>query len=164
MPPVQTSNFDALVTIWADTEVTRFLLCRGIPVPKERTKIAIASFIEHWEKYSYGVWAIVENSSAKMIGYCGLRYLDELNETEVLYGLQKSHWGRGIVTRAAKAAVSFGFDNANLNRIIALAFPDNQASIRVMEKSGFCYEKSISVFNLDVICYSIETKENEVAK
>ncbi|MDF5729170.1 MAG: GNAT family N-acetyltransferase [Rhizonema sp. PD38] len=135
-----------------------------MPVPKERTNIAIASFIENWKKYSYGVWAIVENSSDKMIGYCGLRHLDELNDTELLYGLQKSHWGRGIATQAAKAAVSFGFDNANLNRIIALACPQNRASIRVMEKSGFCYEKSMRVFNLNVVCYSIEGNKNEVAK
>ncbi|MDF5718850.1 MAG: hypothetical protein PUP93_34545 [Rhizonema sp. NSF051] len=35
MRPVQTSNFDALVTIWADTEVTRFLPSRAIQLQKK---------------------------------------------------------------------------------------------------------------------------------
>ena len=89
-----------------------------------------------------------------MIGYCGLRYLDELNEVEVLYGLAKAYWGKGIATQAALAAISYGFNVANLDRIIAMAKPANQASRRVIEKAGLKYEKQIHIFNLEVLYYS----------
>lgn len=76
---------------------------------------------------------------------------------ELLYGLARDYWGRGIITQAAKASVSFGFETANLNRIIALVLPENQASKRVIEKAGFDYEKQIHIFSLDVLYYSLET-------
>ncbi|MBV6626346.1 MAG: GNAT family N-acetyltransferase [Rivularia sp. (in: Bacteria)] len=42
----------------------------------------------------------------------------------------------GFATRAAKASVKYGFEKANLNRIIALALPENEASTKVMKKTG----------------------------
>lgn len=154
MRPLQSSDLDSLTTIWADPKVTRFLPSRGIPIPRERVEQSLTSFIDHWKNRSYGVWAIVEDVSSKMIGYCGLRYLNELNEVEVLYGLAKAYWGKGIATQAALAAIAYGFNVANLDRIIAMALPDNQASRRVIEKAGLKYEKQIHIFNLEVFYYS----------
>ena len=155
MRPLQSSDLDYLVNIWADSQITQFLPSRGVPIPREKVEKSLNSFIEHWKNCSYGVWAIVEDISSQAIGYSGLRYLDELNQVELLYGLAKSYWGKGIASKAAKAAIEYGFKVANLNRIIALALPENLASIRVIEKAGFKYEKQIHIFNLDAVYYSI---------
>ncbi|MEL6462729.1 MAG: GNAT family N-acetyltransferase [Cyanobacteria bacterium J06621_15] len=159
MEPLQLSDLDSLTTIWSDPEVTKFLPSRGLPIPREKVEKALTSFVEHWQKRDYGIWKIVEDAADKMIGYCGLRYLEELNEVELLYGLDKAYWGSGIATKAAKASVKYGFEVANLNRIIALALPDNQASKKVIEKTGFKYEKQIHIFNLDGLYYSLEREK-----
>lgn len=153
MRSLQPADLDALAAIWADPEVTRFLPSRGVPIPRENAEKSLKSFINHWQQRGYGVWAIIENDSARMVGYCGLRYLDEIDEVEVLYGLAKEYWGRGIATQAAKAAVSYGFNVANLDKLIAMALPNNFASRRVIEKAGLQYEKQIHIFNLDVLYY-----------
>lgn len=75
------------------------------------------------------------------------------------YGLAKTYWGKGIATQAAKASVLYGFDGANLDRIIALALPENEASKKVIEKAGLQYEKQIHIFNLDGFYYSIERQK-----
>lgn len=154
MRSLQTSDLDALTAIWADSEVTRFLPSRGIPISRDNTAKSLKSFVKHWQQRGYGIWAIIENCSSQMVGYCGLRYLDELDEVEVLYGLASAYWGRGIATKAAKAAISYGFNVANLDKVIAMALPDNLASRRVIEKAGLEYEKQIHIFNLDVLYYS----------
>ena len=150
---------DFLARIWSDSEVTRFLLSRDVPISREKVEKALKSFVEHWENREYGIWKIVEDVADKMIGYCGLRYLEELNEVELLYGLAKTYWGKGITTKAAKASVSYGFNQANLDRIIALALPDNEASKKVIEKTGFKYEKQIHIFNLHGLYYSLEREK-----
>ncbi|MGB3655056.1 MAG: GNAT family N-acetyltransferase [Rivularia sp. (in: cyanobacteria)] len=154
MQPIQTSDLDALAAIWANPEVTRFLPSRGVPIAKENAEKSLHSFVEHWHQRGYGIWAIVEDDSSQMVGYCGLRYLDELNEVEVVYGLAQAYWGRGITTQAAKASILYGFNVANLDKVIAIALPENQASRRVMEKVGLKYEKQIHIFNLDGLYYS----------
>ena len=152
MKPIQASDLDSLAAIWADPEVTRFLPSRGVPISIERVEETLASLIEHWKQHSYGIWAIVGSSS--MIGYCGLRYLQELDVVEVLYGLAKAHWGQGIATQATQAAIAYGCNVVKLDRIIALALPDNHASIRVIEKAGLHYEKQLQMFNLNALYYS----------
>ena len=145
MRPLQPFDLDALAAIWADPVVTRFLPSRGVPIPRDNTENSLQSFLQHWRQRKYGIWAIVEDNSSQMVGYCGLRYLDELDEVEVLYGLAQAYWGRGIATQAAKAAVSYGFNVATLDRVIAMALPDNLASRRVIEKAGK-HHSNYSVF------------------
>jgi [ribosomal protein S5]-alanine N-acetyltransferase len=156
MRPIQVSDLDVLAAIWADPEVTRFLPSQGVPISRENTEKALQSFVTQWQQRGYGIWAIVENTSSfEMVGYCGLRYLSELDEVEVLYGLAKEYWGRGIVTQAARTSIFYGFNIANLDRVIAMAIPDNQASRRVIEKAGLHYERQVHMFNLDALYYSI---------
>ncbi len=156
MRPLEILDLDALAAIWSDRQVTRFLPSRGVPISRESTEQSLKSFVEHWQERGYGIWAIVEHNSSQMIGYCGLRYLDRLDEVEVLYGLAKAYWGRGIATQAAKASISYGFNVAHLDRIIAMALPENYASRKVIEKAGLHYEKQVHIFNLDVVYYSLE--------
>lgn len=153
---LQTSDLDAIAKIWLDPEVTRFLPSRGMPISKQDTQKFLLASIKHWQERKYGVWAIIAHRSSRTVGYCGLRYLNELDEVEVLYGLAKAYWGRGIATLAAKAAISYGFETVNLDRVIAMALPDNIASIKVIEKAGLKYQKQIQIFGLDVFYYSRE--------
>lgn len=154
MQPLQASDLDALAAIWSDPEVTQFLPCRGVPISREQTERSLQSFLDHWRQRGYGVWAIVEKNSSQMVGYCGLRYLDELNEVEVLYGLARSCWGKGMTTKAVKATVFYGFNATKMNKLIVMTLPDNFASRRVAEKVGFQYEKQVHIFGLEVLYYS----------
>ena len=155
MRPIQAVHLDALAAIWADPEVTRFLPSRGSPISRQNVEKSIQSFVGHWQERGYGIWAILPEATSQMIGYCGLRYLNELDEVEVLYGLARTYWGRGITTQAVKAAIAYGFDDAHLEKIIAMAFAENHASRRVMEKAGLRYEKHVHIWNLDALYYSI---------
>ena len=155
MRPIQTTHLDALAAIWADPEVTHFLPSRGAPISRKNAEKSIQSFVGHWQERGYGIWAILQEATSQMIGYCGLRYLNELDEVEVLYGLARIYWGRGITTQAVKATIAYGFDEAHLEKIIAMAFPENHASRRVMEKAGLRYEKQVHIWNLDALYYSI---------
>lgn len=154
MRSLQASDLDALAAIWSDPEVTQFLPSRGVPISREQTEQSLQSFLNHWQQRGYGVWAIVEKNASQMVGYCGLRYLNELNEVEVLYGLSKSYWGKGIATKAVEASVSYGFSTTEMNKFIIMTMPENLASRRVAEKVGFQYENQIHIFGLEVLYYS----------
>lgn len=56
---------------------------------------------------------------------------------EMGYWLSEQYWGRGIATRAVTAMSEWAFDNYKLTRVFAMAFVHNNASVRVLEKSGF---------------------------
>lgn len=85
--------------------------------------------------------ALVERSGGSMIGNCGIRINDvTLGEANIGYELAPVYWGRGYATEAARAIVSFGFDDLGLHRIWAECIADNTASARVLEKLGMRQE------------------------
>ena len=106
------------------------------PPPLERVEKFIAEQQAHWKKYGYGNWGIVLKGGTKLIGWAGLQFLPQTNETEIGYLLDKSAWGRGYTTEAARASLQFGFDHFNFDEIIALVHPDNAASLKVAAKCG----------------------------
>jgi len=146
-------DIDRLAEILGDPSVMRYMP-GSRPWPREWAEKELRNIMEHWGRQGYGRWAVV-HGDGNMIGWCGLGYLPELGETEVAYLLDRGYWNRGYATEAARFSLGFGFDEAGLDRIIALAFPENAASRRVMEKIGMEYEKMTHVWKLDLVQYAI---------
>lgn len=149
-----------LAALWSDAEVTRFLPS-GRPIPPDRAAAALKSFMGHWEEHAFGVWSLLDRESGEWIGYCGLRYLPDSPEVELLYAIGRKWWRTGLTTEAARAAVHFGFTRVNVPRIVALALPQNAGSIGVMKASGFHYQRDDHMFGLDVVSYSLTRDEYE---
>jgi ribosomal-protein-alanine N-acetyltransferase len=152
-------DLDAYATrIFGDVAVMRYLPKRDAPAA-ERAQKTMDFFNEHWRYFPYGPWAVVEKKSGELIGHCGLRFIPEIEETEVLYAFGKEFWGKGYATEAARSSVQYGFHNIGLDRIIALAVPENIASRRVMEHCGLKHEKDAHLFGMDVVYYAMNRGE-----
>jgi ribosomal-protein-alanine N-acetyltransferase len=88
-----------------------------------------------------GKFPIFLQGTGEFIGTCGLESFDlaGLTEVELGYRLCLKHWGQGYAAESAAAVLRYGFGDLNLNRIKALALPQNRASLRILEKLGFQY-------------------------
>lgn len=106
------------------------------PPPLEKVERFVLLQQAHWEKYGYGNWAVTARGEKEIIGWAGLQFLPETNETEVGYLLDRAYWGKGYATEAARASLDFGFANFAFPEIIALVHPDNLASLKVAAKCG----------------------------
>lgn len=125
------------------------------PLLWEQTKAVIDAFTENWQKHHFGVWAVVDKRTQKLIGHCGFKFLENTPEVQIGYLLLKPYWGMGLATEAASVALKYGFEVAQLDRVAAIAKPENIASRRVMEKIGMKYEKEAYYYDNDVVYYSI---------
>lgn len=95
----------------------------------------------NYKKYNYGRWAVLLSDTREWLGWCGLKFSPENNETDIGYRFFKKYWGNGYATEAAKASIEYGFNELNLNKIVGRAMKDNIASIIVLKKIGMQFEK-----------------------
>ncbi|MBN2499972.1 MAG: GNAT family N-acetyltransferase [Anaerolineales bacterium] len=86
-------------------------------------------------------WGITLKEVDKVIGSVGLRDWDRrVNSVEVGYDLAYVYWNQGMMTEALAAALRFGFEQMQVNRVQAMVVLGNEASLRVLEKLGFQHE------------------------
>jgi ribosomal-protein-alanine N-acetyltransferase len=109
----------------------------------EQAREAIASYPD-FDIVGYGRWACVLKESGAVIGFCGLKYLPELDFVDVGFRFLPEYWGQGLATEACTASIAFGFDVLKLSCILGLVLTENAASIRVLEKCGMQRNGTIS--------------------
>ncbi len=153
----------ALLRILSDAEFRTYLPMREPPT-LEQVEAGYGRILAHWAERGYGQLILSPKTSREVLGYCGLRFLAETEEVEILYGIDKPYWGRGLVTEAAKAVLRFGFEEAQLPRVIALAHPENVGTQRVMKKAGLRYERRGVYFEMECAVYALGREEYEPDK
>ena len=82
----------------------------------------------------WGTLAVVLRGEQACIGYCGVRPLPHTTEVEVAFALQRHCWNKGYATEAATASIDAAFEGLGINAIVATVYPDNKASLKVLEK------------------------------
>jgi RimJ/RimL family protein N-acetyltransferase len=153
-------DLHALAAIRSDPDVMRYVgACK--PESVEELQVRLTKVIAHWERHNFGPWALVNKETNRMIGWCGLSYLDDTGDVEIAYGLTKEHWGKGLASEAAAAAMKYGFHQLGLDRIVAVVWPENIASLRVLEKLGMTSEPRL--YNGEMLFYSIFREEYQRA-
>jgi len=151
--------------IRSNDEVMRFLdTTRHITI-EDSLKMLVT--VEESYKNKTGInWAIIEKLSGTFIGYFGFwRIIPEHCRAEIGYALKPEFWGKGIMTETLITMIKFGFKGLRLHSIEANVNPDNIASIRVLEKTGFrkeAYFRENYLYNnkfLDSVIYSLLEKD-----
>ncbi len=152
-------DWQGLARFYADDTVMRHMLPgRGLRPEQaaEKAKSNIHNFNDSWAQRGYGVWALTDRASGRLLGQCGLRFVPEAGMVELLYLLNKTHWGRGLASEAGQAALTHGFGKAGLARIFAATAPGNAASQRVLIKLGFGAEGERLLWEQKVQWFGLE--------
>ena len=163
--PFTLRDFEPHARLYDDPEITRWL-GDGPWIGEEaraRSERAVRRFVAHWDDHGFGVWAVEERSSRRFLGQCGFNTLENTlgtKEVEILWALEQRAWGHGYATEAARAALAYGFDVVGLDRVIALARPQNGPSRRIMDKLGMRWEKELEVFGVPAVYYSIDVSHS----
>ncbi len=127
------------------------------PEPPDLARIErlIARQLNEWAERGYAWWAVTLPADGTLIGWCGLQYLPDTDETEVGYLLGRAWWGQGFATEAARASMAFGFARFDFAEIIGITHPDNIASQNVLKKCGMRFTAATRYFNMDCFRFAI---------
>ena len=123
-----------LAATYADPEVMQYI--PGGVWSLERTRQIVARMRELERQNGFGFYPIVRQDDGLLLGHCGLGRLENGDEIEVAYILDKAYWHTGYASEAATACIEHAFAAGFANRIVAVAFPENVRSTAVMRRIG----------------------------
>ncbi|HUL66269.1 MAG TPA: GNAT family N-acetyltransferase [Burkholderiaceae bacterium] len=134
---------------WRESDREPFAAMNADPVvmeffPALQSRATSDSSIDAWQtqfhERGWSNWAVELRSTESFIGFVGLsvprRLLPFSPCVEVGWRLAREHWGRGLATEAARAALRVGFEQLALPDIVSFTSVLNVRSRAVMERIG----------------------------
>jgi len=115
--------------------------------------------VDNYKRYGFGQYLVQLKDSNKPIGMCGLVKRDTLEDPDLGFAFLPEAWGKGYAFEAASAVLAHSRDALTLNRVLAIAIPDNEASIKLLNRLGFEFESlkrlssdadEVKLFNLNL--------------
>ena len=163
--PWETRDWRAYRPIVTDPEVMRFITF-GRPLSDEEIHAFVARQVNGFAERGFCLWKLIRKSDSAMIGFCGIQPLvvAGVPEIEIGWRLARDSWRQGYASEAARASLRDGAARCNLDRIVAIALPENVASRGVMEKIGMAYERNIVHRDLDHVLYAIDAAQTVAAR
>ena len=141
--------------IATDPEVMRYIT-GGIPWSDEQIQNFVYRQMTLYAERGFCRWKLIEASTGALIGFCGPGMWRDAPDPEIGWWLARSHWGQGLATEAARAALADAFERVQLNRLISIAMPDNMASIGIMRKLGLTFDAEFESEGVKLVRYAIE--------
>ena len=123
---------------------------RGVRNLEDAKRYIEAGAITSYERNGFGLYLTLLKGGEIPIGICGLVKRDLLKDVDVGFAFLPQYWMQGYAFESASAVLAYARDTLGLKRVLGIATPDNQGSIRVLEKIGLKFEKMVRLSADDV--------------
>lgn len=132
----------------SDLEVIRYAQDKPFADIAEASRVLREAPLDDYETYGYGRLAVVLKQTGELIGFCGMKYIQELGRNELGYRYKRPFWGQGLGSEAGQATLEYACTQLGMDEAIALILPANIGSVRVAEKLGMHRIEQIEIYGL----------------
>jgi RimJ/RimL family protein N-acetyltransferase len=161
--PLAVANAAALHALWTDVNVRRFLW-DGQIIPREQTSDIIDTSAQLYRERGLGLWAAHPRECDELIGIGGFWFFRDPPDLELLYAVAADQWNRGYATEIARAVVAYGLEHLCMTEIRASTDAANVASVRVLEKAGFQFERRAVTGGLNTVYYRLSREDTQTTR
>jgi RimJ/RimL family protein N-acetyltransferase len=149
-------DLDDYAAMCADAEVMRYI-GDGQSVGRDMAWRQMAAFLGHWALRGYGMWAVEERASGRLVGRAGYLNPEGWPALEIGWLLGRTHWGRGLALEAAQAALVHGRAHvAGIGSLISLIRPENRRSAALARRLGAQPAREIDFLGGPTVVYTYE--------
>jgi RimJ/RimL family protein N-acetyltransferase len=128
------------------------------PYDEKGTRRWIEWSLENYQKYGFGLWAIILKETNQFIGDCGITIQNINNKLlpEVGYHINKDFWRCGYAKEAGKAVIDWGFKNTSYDALYSYMNAQNVASYSTAASIGMIKVDEYYDENEHLYVYKIE--------
>ncbi|MCL2832213.1 MAG: GNAT family N-acetyltransferase [Treponema sp.] len=139
----ENTDLDFLIKLWTDPEITKYV---GGPRTKESLEKNFNETAADPQKEEYDLRYVVLKETNELIGMAGIipKDIEGQNFYEINYYIDKNHQNIGFAAEIAAGILSHHREKAGINTFIVIIDKNNIASIKVAEKIGFRFWKTVT--------------------
>ena len=116
---------------------------RGIDDIKKAESYIEDSLLNSYRKNGFGLYKVLLKPLLEPVGICGFVKRDYLEHPDIGFAILPKFEGKGYMSEAALATISYGFEVLKFQTILAVTTEENQGSKKILDKIGLEYVKRI---------------------
>lgn len=116
---------------------------RGVRSDDDARRFISERYRKSYAENGYGLYAVLLKDDLVPVGMCGFVRRDTLPGPDLGFAFLPEHEGKGYGQESSIAVLRYGREELGFERILAITTLDNHASIRLLEKLGFTFEKTM---------------------
>ena len=147
---LSTQDAEFILELLNDPAFIRNIGDRGVRTIDGANSYILNGPVASYAKNGFGLYLVKLKETNESIGMCGLIRRDTLEDVDIGYAFLPKFWSKGYAVEAARAVKEYAKNAIGLNRIVAIVDPENEGSIRVLEKIGLQFEKMIRLSEDDI--------------
>ncbi len=147
---LSTEDAEFILELLNEPSFIRNIGDRGVRTLEGANSYILNGPVASYAKNGFGLYLVKLKETNESIGMCGLIKRDTLEDVDIGYAFIPKFWSKGYAVEAAQAVKEYARDKIQLNRIVAIVDPQNQGSIRVLEKIGLQFEKMVKLSEDDI--------------
>jgi ribosomal-protein-alanine N-acetyltransferase len=122
----------------------KFIGDKGVKTIEDAENYLKNGSIKSYEEKGFGFYLVEEKTYNLPLGMCGFIKREELENPDLGFAFLPEYIGKGYGFEAANACLKFSKEVLYSEKIAAIVNPENQASISLLVKLGFVFEKQIT--------------------
>jgi RimJ/RimL family protein N-acetyltransferase len=134
-----------ILTLLNDPDFLRNVGDRHVRTLEDARRYIEAGPMASYARHGFGLCRVELRASGEAIGICGVLKRDELPGPDIGFAFLPAHRSKGYALESATAVLSHAREVLRMPRLLAIVNPDNAASIRLLEKLGFGFERMIQL-------------------
>jgi [ribosomal protein S5]-alanine N-acetyltransferase len=147
-----TGDAPFVLTLLNEPSFLHFIGDKNVRTLEDASQYLLNGPMASYEKNGFGILLVELKDANIPIGMCGLIKREELPAPDIGFAFIPDYWGRGFASEAATAVMNDARERLKLNRILAIVNPDNDASIKLLQRLGLSFQRlkdDVKVFVID---------------
>ncbi|HEX3928007.1 MAG TPA: GNAT family N-acetyltransferase [Gemmatimonadales bacterium] len=140
---LEARDADFLVALLNEPSFLRFIGDRGVRTPVDALRWLADGPLTSYAAHGFGLSMVERRDTDESIGICGLLKRDTLDDVDLGFAYRPAFWKHGYAIEAGRAMLGYAQRDKALQRVVAITSLDNDASIRVLTRLGFQFERLV---------------------
>lgn len=139
--PFTTDDAPFVLTLLNEPSFLRFIGDKKVRNLEDARRYLLNGPIASYNVHGFSILLVELKDSQTPIGMCGLIKREELPAPDIGFAFLPDYWRQGFAFEAATRIMNDARERLKLTTILAIVNPDNDASIKLLQRLGLRFER-----------------------
>jgi RimJ/RimL family protein N-acetyltransferase len=140
-----TDDAQFILTLLNEPSFLRYIGDKQVRNLEDARQYILNGPVASYERHGFGLYLVELRDAHAPIAMCGLIKREELPDPDIGFAFLPDFWNKGFAFEAAAAVLKDAHERFRLERILAITSLDNEASIKLLERLGFRFDRVIEL-------------------